>query len=236
MVNQLLDRYWLHFFKQPLDTRPQFKHSSDGDSAYDIIRKYFFSCEWFELYDFLEFTLKNCDKGRVDTLRKFLNSLLEEENAAYRIVGCEVAEMTNEEEIAAIEEAIKRPRDPVSQHLEAALRLLSDRKSPDYRNSVKESISAVEALCHRMCADPKATLGDAIKKMKSVCHVHPAFEKGLSALYGYTSDASGIRHALTEGGETPSYADAKFMLVACSSFINYLLAKAAELDLKMGST
>lgn len=87
-----------------------------------------------------------------------------------------------------------------------------------------------------MCGNPKGTARDAMKKIKSGCQLHRAFEKGLSALYGHTSDASGIRHALTEAVEAPSYADAKFMLVACSSFINYLLTKAAELDLKMGTT
>jgi len=230
-VNMLLDLYWLNFFKRPLDTRPSFMERNGG-GAYGTIRQYFFSCQWFELYDFLEFTLKNCDNGLANTLRELLNRLLEDENAAYRVVGYEVAEITAEEEISAIEEAVKHTHDPASQHLEAALRLLCDRKAPDYRNSIKESISAVEAVCQRMCGNPKATLGDAIKKIQSRCELHPAFEKGISAFYGYASDAGGIRHALTEGGQVPSYADAKFMLVACSSFVNYLLTKAAELDLR----
>ncbi|MCD6170736.1 MAG: hypothetical protein J7J76_09340 [Candidatus Latescibacteria bacterium] len=91
-------------------------------------------------------------------------------------------------------------------------------------------------MCQRMCGNPKATAGDAIKKIKSGCQLRRAFQKGLSALYGHTSDASGIRHTLSEAAKAPSYADAKFMLVACSSFINYLLIKAAELDLIVGTT
>jgi len=45
------------------------------------------------------------------------------------------------------------------------------------------------------------------------------------ALYGYTSDSGGIRHALSDEDVTPTFEDAKFMLVSCSAFINYLKAK-----------
>ena len=49
----------------------------------------------------------------------------------------------------------------------------------------------------------------------------------------YTSDAAGIRHALLEDPNLDAE-DAKFMLVACSAFINYLWAKAAEANIKVG--
>lgn len=47
----------------------------------------------------------------------------------------------------------------------------------------------------------------------------PAFSKKFGVLHGYTIDASGIRHALTDGA-TVTYSDAKFMLVACSAFVS----------------
>lgn len=51
-----------------------------------------------------------------------------------------------------------------------------------------------------------------------------AFDK----LYAYTNQPdTGIRHALMddEGKYTPSREEALFMLVSCSSFLNYLNAK-----------
>lgn len=45
---------------------------------------------------------------------------------------------------------------------------------------------------------------------------------------------SGIRHALKEDTMTPTYADARFMLVCCSAFTNYLWTVAAELDISIG--
>jgi hypothetical protein len=46
-------------------------------------------------------------------------------------------------------------------------------------------------------------------------------------MYGYTSDAEGIRHALMDEPTLESE-DAKFMLVSCSAFVNYLRSKAAR--------
>jgi hypothetical protein len=44
-------------------------------------------------------------------------------------------------------------------------------------------------------------------------------------MYGSTSDAQGIRHALREEPTLDSD-DARFMLVSCSAFVNYLKTKA----------
>lgn len=47
-------------------------------------------------------------------------------------------------------------------HLTKALSLLSDRNKPDYRNSIKESISAVEATCKSLTGI--STLDKALSK------------------------------------------------------------------------
>ncbi len=57
--------------------------------------------------------------------------------------------------------------------------------------------------------------------------MHNALRKGLSSLYGYTSDAQGIRHAMMDEDDL-SFIDAKFMLVACSAFVNFMIGKSAD--------
>ena len=54
--------------------------------------------------------------------------------------------------------------------------------------------------------------------------LHSAFRGALEKMYGYTSDARGIRHALREEPTLDSD-DARFMLVSCSAFVNYLKTK-----------
>jgi len=80
----------------------------------------------------------------------FCNSVLERELSAYRFVEGKITQITTEAEVSEIEEAleISKPSKAVNTHLKRALDLLADRKSPDYRNSIKEAISAVEAICN----------------------------------------------------------------------------------------
>lgn len=71
----------------------------------------------------------------------------------------------------------------------------------------------------------QAALGAAIKKLKdNGVHIHNAMEKAFGALYGYTSDSNGIRHGGITFASVPSE-DAKYMLVSCSAFVNYLMEK-----------
>ncbi|MBE8966981.1 hypothetical protein IQ277_12215 [Nostocales cyanobacterium LEGE 12452] len=92
------------------------------------------------------------------------------------------------------------------------------------RNSIKESVSAVESLAKAITRKPKATLADALKVLEVFHNLHPTLKKSFLTLYGYTSDEGGIRHAmLTEPDLT--IADAKFFLLSCTSFINYLKSK-----------
>lgn len=231
-IDFLMKIYWLHYFKLPIDTIPEFD-SGHPRSAYEILREHFFKGAWWESYDFLEFTLKHVNDDWADLLKDITNNFLEAENAAYRFVEHEIVEITDENEIGEIESAINLKYKSIAKHLQRSLDLMSDKSNPDYRNSIKESISAVEGGCRLISGDDKATLGAALKKVDDKNPIHKAFKDALSKLYGYTSDQGGIRHSLTEEGVTPSYADAKFMLVACSSFINFLWTKAAENDIKI---
>ncbi len=95
---------------------------------------------------------------------------------------------------------------------------------PDYRNSIKEAVSAVEAACKLVIDDPKATLGKALTKLEQRHQIHSALKHSFSSLYGYAGDGDGIRHALMEEKEVHQE-DAILLLVTCSAFINYLIKK-----------
>lgn len=143
---------------------------------------------------------------------------------AYRIVNNQIVEITSEEEIVEIEEALK-VSDPIAEHLSTSMALLSQRPNPDYRNSIKESISAVEYICREITG--KTTLGDALKELdKKGLQLSNMLKTAFEKLYVYTNDkATGIRHALMDEKDAPGFDEAKFMLVACSAFVNYINAK-----------
>ena len=159
-----------------------------------------------------------------EALHQAMNHALERELAAYRLVGGKFAQITQEQEIASIEAALAADNAPGARnHLATALSLLSDRKAPDYRNSIKESISAVESVARFSTGNEKATLEQALKRLETAGHIHPALRGAFSKLYGYTSDERGIRHAMLEDPNLTA-ADAKFFLIACSAFVSYVLS------------
>ncbi len=224
-LTQAFHFLWDLYFKRTIDTIPRFFQ----DAATEV-RACFFGCQWYEVYDLLEFTAQFLLlDGRGEAFRTDLNWALERENSGYRMVGIRIAQLTSKEEIGAVEEALRDTEDlgGVNNHLRLALKHFSDRKAPDYRNCIKESISAVEAMVQLITGEKGAPLGKALSKVDKTIPIHGALRQAFSNLYGYTSDAEGIRHALLDE-PTLSHGDAKFMLVSCSAFINYLRAKASE--------
>lgn len=223
---------WSRFFKLPTDTIP-----TDYDKAKTKLRDWYFASPWFKVYDFIDFVAAELTPQYVpEHFSKVCNSVLESENSAYRLVAGRVSPITSPVEIEEVEESLRLADSfpGVSQHISASVRLFTDRDGPDYRNSIKESISAVESACRALTGEPKATLGDALRVLERESNVHPALKQGMSKLYGYTSDEGGIRHAMLEE-PTVTFADAKFMLVACSGFVNYLLGKVAESEIDLPS-
>jgi hypothetical protein len=226
-LESIFTDFWFSYYKQPTDTLPD-----DFHAAVKVIRSRFFESSWNEVYDFMEFNLEYIDVVYEDQLRTCWNTVLERENAGYRIIGRHVVEITNTQELADVVEALQTPLQGVRAHFETAVTLMSDRKSPDYRNSIKESISAVEAISRSVTQDPKATLGAALSRIQSKVAIHQALKTAFSALYGYTSDQEGIRHAMLDEPNL-TFSDAKFMLVACSAFVNYIVGKAVEAGIKI---
>ena len=216
---------WKHFFENRIDLIPSYGNGVVMcHMVLDHIQNSFFNAQWFEIYDFVEFIAGSFH------LKSFINKcniVLEQDMAGYRIVNDIIAQITSEEEISTIEQALDSTDaiKAVNVHLATALGFLSDRQTPDYRNSIKESISAVEALCRIAVSDDKATFGKAIAIIERQYSLHPTLKEAYSKIYGYTSDADGIRHAMLEDGLPIEFEDAKFMLVSCSAFINYLKVK-----------
>ncbi len=225
---------WHNFFKLPIDTIPEYDSQIEG-----YIRRRFYEDEWYFIYDFIEFIL-NLDFNK-QILRDFANSLndvLEREYSGYRIIDYKVAPIANRIEFEEVEKAINKTGyltalKGANIHLDNALDLFSDKKNPNYRNSIKEAISAVESTCRLITGE--STLGKALKKLEEKgLNVNAQLKSGFEKIYAYTNDKdSGIRHAIVEQPNEPDYIDAKYMIVSCSTFINYLIGKADKIGIKI---
>ena len=164
---------------------------------------------------------KALEKSKEDII-DCLNSIFEKEFVGYRFVNERITPITDNIEVNEIEDAINTPYEQIKSHLRKSIELLSDRDNPDYENSIKESISAVECMCSTIIGKA-TTLKDALKKLESTgLNIHPSMKTAFEKLYGYTSDGTGIRHSGQLGGPKSTFEEAKFMLVSCCAFVNYL--------------
>lgn len=220
----LIVKLWLHHFKEPVDTIDEY-----WGNCVKRLRDRYFAAKWYEVYDFVEFVALNGPDKLKDDFIQVCNIHLDRENSAYRFVSDRITEITSAQEIEEIEKAISasEPYAGVKRHLSTALDLMSNKKVPDYRNSIKESISAVESLAKKVANDNRGTLGGVLKELERTKKLHPALKDAFSSLYGYTNDANGIRHALLEESNLTK-ADARFMLVCCSAFVNFAIEGIAK--------
>lgn len=216
-------KLWRDFFKLPIDNLI----ISDGkiypDDAYQYIRKWFFDAKWYEIYEYLEF----CAEEFGEEFVSVCNPYLERELSGFRFVGLSLLEIDSSEEINEIEKALNSGMKyrAVKIHLDSALKLITDKRNPDYRNSIKESISAVESLCKIIIGNESTTLGQALKILDNQKPIPKSLKSGFSSIYGYTSGNGGIRHGLLNDDIEPNIEEARFMLIACSAFVNYLISK-----------
>ncbi len=226
---------WVHFVNRRLAEFEEHGHYfaisdellSYGRLPWNIILDLVeYICKWISVnidnYSYLEELLKEFEGN--------LNNEFDRLDYGYRVVNHCVVDIISEEELAAINEAIENSKDNVSEHLQRAVMHYSARPEPDVRNSIKESISAVEAVCRELTGEN--TLGQALKHLEdNGVVVHKMLKEGFTKFYVYTNGPdSGIRHALMddEGTYTPSKDEAYYMLVTCSTFVNYLRRKVVK--------
>ena len=217
---------WENHFRETSDDLRDKLTYGGLSSSYGVarlhIKERFFNSDWCKVYDFLDFI--SFHYGQLKHVSKFMescNEILKRERSAYRYVSGRIALITNEMEIETIESAAEEGG-PVAIQLRSALEKLSDRQTPDYRNSIKESISAVESQARRIMGDNNATLGKLLIRMERELGLPTPVKEAFSTLYGYTSGSSGVRHGPAEAEKMEVNFDlAKFMLVACSAFINF---------------
>lgn len=219
------DKIWDKFFKLPLNI---FAYSLKYKRK--MISEKYISLNGIEIYDFIEFVVY-CSKGLSfgPTTEKEFNILFEEELVPYRFINSQLVPITNKEELAEIEKvninSNKLGLTGVSKHMKQALTHYSNRENPDYRNCIKECISAIEAICRVIVDDKSAPLGKALSKLKKNTNFNEALIRGFEKIYGFTNGDSGIRHALdSEDGVREE--DARYFLISSSAFINYLIVKA----------
>lgn len=233
MVEDMLDLFGCRY--EDPDSGPGHVHNQQ------TLQKLLSTCDWNYVYEFIENYLSLLSTEEGSRVACELNALLEEEKSGYRIIKEKecgkayfiVSPITDNEELATIEKSLDCGLASVNISMKKALALYSDRQTPDYANSIKESISAVESMLAHIIGK-EATLSGNLKELDKLgLDLHPAFKDALGKLYGFTSDSSGIRHGGYSEPLQGTEQNARFMLIVCSAFINYL-KQVSQVDSSRG--
>lgn len=211
---------WDRFFKEDISSLRSFDNYTDSGYLIDQIKRRFFELDWYRVYDFLEFIL-GIESYQKDEFIKKMNSIFIDEKAQYKIINEKVTPLISEVEVEEIEKAIESRYSAVSKHIQKALEFFCKRPTPDYQNSIKESISAIEALARIVLKKPSATLGELAEQLD----IHPSLKVAIKKLYGWTSDEGGIRHAENGKELKIDEKEARYMLVQCSALVSYIVSK-----------
>ena len=225
----MIDQKDYKFFKRIYDEFYKLPNppSKDIHEVYQNINSWFFRMEWYEVYDFIEFIANTYWNKKInEVFKKEVNKVLEEEMSGYRFVGDYIAPIIDEIEIKEIEDIFESKYEPVKRHLSNAIEHLSDRKNPDYINSIKESITAIEAIT-QIITGRKTDLANCLKELKKqkILDLNNNFTNALTLLYDWSNKEDGIRHAHTSEKLRTTFEEAKFILVTSSAFINYVITK-----------
>jgi len=213
-----ISKLYDHFFKTSEEPLTYTKNKIKKD-----LKNKYYQLKWYEIYDFIEYAAEIYhDKEYSNQFRQEVNKVLEEEMSGYRFVDNYISPIIDEVEIKEVEEALEYIYAPARKHLSNALELLSNRENPDYQNSIKESITAVESVA-KIISDKETDLAQCLKHIN--LGLNKAFKTSMTQLYSWTNKEDGIRHGHTKEELKTSFEEAKYMLVTCSAFVNYLIAK-----------
>ena len=218
----------------------EFGFSKDDEMVNNMLLN---GVNWYVPYDVIEYALQYIgylykedfyfySSDYYETIAR-LNGILSEEKSGYRFINGQFVPITDETELEEINTAMHSEFDAVDIHIKKALSLYSDSDNPDYENSIKESISAVESMCCIITGmtGSSATIDAALKKLEdSGVVIHEAMKTAFRQLYGYTSDENGISHG-DSGNIAVHEEDARYMLVNCSAFVNYLKDKYSKIKI-----
>lgn len=223
---------WAKDFKKPRDEQPS------PAAFWALVKSMILKELWYNVLDLVEAVSTRLEQhttatlnGLPDHFREACNDAFEVHLVGYRFIGMELTPVDSTAEAESITSALDATETlgGARHALDRAIELLADRQTPDYPNSIKESVSAVEAVVKKVTDE--GTLGAGLGKLEGAgLTIHPALKSAWVKMYGWTSDDDGIRHGGIEAADVDQ-ALAKYVLVTSSAFVSYLVEEGRKAGL-----
>ena len=188
--------------------------------------------ESFKFYDMCRFLIAHGSQGR--EIAAAIQRQLDTHNIGCQLVDGKFVPALSREEAEEVGRALTVPFPKARTHMEKAVSHFRNRERPDYANTVKEAISAVESLVKEWTGKKDVRSGlrqlarDEILRRDPQASGEGSGKRGslvaaLENVWGFATKTS--RHGLKSGESEPDSAEAGLILAVCASFVNYMTAR-----------
>ena len=208
---------------QALRVRPDPSNWSEYPNVWDEVQGIMYGCEWFNVYDIIEALHGHLAKNDATSFADEINAYFVEEGIGWQLVdgqivtrGTEAFESIVTDAAAALDDTA---RPTAAGHLHDALQSLSRRPKADSAGAIYHAMGALEAVARDLAGDPKATLGEVVKRNPDL--LPKPLDTALSQIWGYASNEA--RHVLE--GHEPNREEAELLVGLAAVMATYLIRK-----------
>jgi hypothetical protein len=207
--------------------RPDPNNWSEYPNINYEVRELLDNCDWYRVYDVAEALCQTMSESPSsydpEKFQAELNTFFFENGIGWQLTDGRI-EVRGPEALQEAVETAKSTLDSsglktAQQELHEALMDLSRRPEPDISGAIQHSMAALECVAREVAGNPRATLGEIIKR-ESILIPKPLDEAVVKA-WGYASEHA--RHI--REGRLPSYEDAELVVGICASVSTYLVRK-----------
>lgn len=209
-----------------LRRRPDPNNWSEYPNIDEEIRHLLDGCEWYKVYDVIEEICRSAYPVHAGKFEREINLYFLEEGIGWQLVSGRI-EVRGEEGFEAALINAHQTLDQsglqtASKEIHEAILDLSRRPEPDITGTVQHSMAALECVAREVCGDPKATLGDILKRFQGL--IPKPLDNSIEKAWGFASEMG--RH-LREG-RVPTFEEAELILGLCASVSVYIVKKCGR--------
>jgi AbiJ N-terminal domain 4 len=182
------------------------------------------SCEWYKVYDIAEeiysYLKKNNFNNRHNSYAASFNELCSEKGIGWHFQNGHIVRRgaETEEKISKLllDQLNKEIYPTAKNELEEAFIDISRKPTADITGSIRHAVAALECVARRVTGLEKCTLGEIIKKHRTL--FPKPLDEVVEKIWGYTSEKA--RHI--KEGSAPSFQEAVLIIGLSSSLIAFL--------------
>jgi AbiJ N-terminal domain 4 len=188
-------------------------------------------CEWYEVYDAMEEIFQRFQKSefydskhgpmyKAQCFADEVNRYLHREGIGWQLNDGEIVTRGTEIFESAVRGAAEAlesvQRSTARDEFHEALIDLSRRPEPDLTGAIQHAMAALECVARDACGDPKATLGEIIKRYPGV--IPKPLDESVAKAWGYASEMA--RHI--REGRRPERPEVELIVGLAATVATYL--------------